>query len=77
MMDETFSVFGRVRLHAPSVPARTAALQTLIRHDLAAKTTQHVDVGKGHAFEEPVFAAKTMKKQVLVYGAPGPAKAKP
>jgi carotenoid cleavage dioxygenase-like enzyme len=33
-------------------------LQTHIRHDFSAKTTQHIDAGKGHAFEEAVFAAK-------------------
>jgi all-trans-8'-apo-beta-carotenal 15,15'-oxygenase len=36
-------------------------LQTLVRYDFAAKTTQHVDAGTGHAFEEAVFAAKPGK----------------
>jgi all-trans-8'-apo-beta-carotenal 15,15'-oxygenase len=34
------------------------SLQTIIRHDFAAKTTQRVEAGEGHAFEEAVFVPR-------------------
>ena len=37
------------------------SLQSLIRHDLAANTSRRVEAGKGHVFEEAVFAPKAGK----------------
>ena len=37
------------------------SLQAIIKHDFAAKTTQRVEAGEGHAFEEAVFVPRPGK----------------
>lgn len=47
---------GKAARHLYTLQSRDDfSLQTLFRHDFTAKTTQHVDAGEGHAFEEAVF----------------------